>query len=106
MKIHHLQDTVRGWFIGSFCGALFHSDAVEVAVKHYRRFDWGQRHYHALSTEFTVVVSGELLFGNKRLSAGDIAEVAAHEEADLLALEDSVTVVVKLPAVLGDKYYT
>ena len=35
MKVHHLDDMTRGWFVGDFEPTLYRTDAVEVAVKHY-----------------------------------------------------------------------
>ena len=104
MKVHHLDDMTRGWFVGDFEPTLYRTDAVEVAVKHYIAGDGEERHVHRVATELTAVVSGTVRMDGRELGPGDIVTLEPGEPADFLAVTDAVVVAVKLPAVPGDKY--
>lgn len=99
-----LQDMVKGWFVGNFEPTLHKTNAVEVAVKHYKKGDSEEMHYHKLATEITVVVSGSVQMNGSIYTAGDIIVMAPYEATDFIALEDSVNAVVKIPGANHDKY--
>lgn len=104
MRVLKLQDMVRGWFVGPFEPSACATDAVEVAIQSYRAGDAEPRHVHRVATEISVVVSGDVRMGERRLGAGDIVVLAPGEPTDFEAVTDAVVAAVKLPAVLGDKY--
>lgn len=95
---------VKGWFIGDFEPTCLRTQDVEVACKKYNAGDHEARHFHKVATEVTLVVSGSVKMCEHILGEGDMIVLSPGESADFLALEDAVTVVVKLPSVLGDKY--
>ena len=101
---HRLEDFKGGWFIGRFAPTLLATDAVEVAVKHYRAGDHDAEHHHRVAEEFTVIVSGRVRMSGREYSAGDILRIPPGVAADFTALTDATTTVVKLPSVAGDKY--
>lgn len=105
MKNYRLEDMVKGWFVGSFAPAALHTTACEVAVKRYSRGDYEVAHFHKVATEVTVIVEGEARMCGQNWQAGDIITLSPGEKTDFLALTDVVTVVVKLPGVLNDKFY-
>lgn len=104
MKIHRLDDMTRGWFVGDFTPSLYKTREVEVAVMRYKEGDSEKCHYHKVATEITVIVSGEASMNGHSLNSGDVVVLEPGEISDFKALTDTVTTVVKLPCVPGDKY--
>jgi hypothetical protein len=104
VKITELSAMVGGWFMGDFAPTAYRTSAAEVACKHYRAGDIDQCHVHRIATELTLVVSGKVELNGVVLLPGQIAEIAPGEPAAFRALEDSITVVVKTPSVMNDKY--
>ncbi len=104
MKIAHIDEMTKGWFVGNFFPTLYPSQEVEVAVKYYRAGDHEKKHSHRVATEITAVVSGEVLMAGYRLGPGEIIVLEPGDITDFTALTDCATTVVKLPCVAGDKY--
>jgi hypothetical protein len=104
MLVSELSLMTKGWFVGDFTPAAYRTSDAEVAVKRYRAGDREEFHVHRIATEITVLVSGAARMAGRRLEAGAIVRLDPGEGTDFLALEDSVTVVVKVPSVRGDKY--
>ena len=104
MKICDLQDFTGGWFIGNFEPAIQKTEDVECAVKLYKAGDKEKKHYHAVATEITVIVSGTVEMNQVSYSAGSIVVVEPNEAFDFYAVTDAVTGVVKIPSIIGDKY--
>ncbi len=59
---------------------------------------------HKVASELTFVISGKISMNSTIYSQGDIVLVEPGEFVAFEALEDSVTVVVKVPCVKNDKY--
>lgn len=104
MKTAKLSEMVKGWFVGNFEPTLYRTNDVEVAVKTYSAGDYESKHYHKIATEITVVQSGRVKMFDKIFSGGDIVIVEPNDATDFEALEDTVTVVVKIPGANNDKY--
>lgn len=104
MRIEHLDDMVKGWFVGNFEPTIFKTNDCEVAVKSYKKGDKESKHYHKIATEITVVVKGRVKMFNQIFSEGDMIVVEPGEATSFEAVEDSMNVVVKLPGVNNDKY--
>lgn len=104
MKHDRLENMVKGWFVGAFSPTLLHTNDCEVAIKHYRKGDYEARHVHKIATEITVVVTGEIRMCEKNWGPGDMVMLSPGEATDFLAVTDAVTVVVKHPGALNDKY--
>ncbi|MDF7667518.1 hypothetical protein PT273_06625 [Orbaceae bacterium ESL0727] len=105
MKIANLNDMVKGWFIGNFEPSLLKTNAVEVAVKTYKKGDFEEAHFHKIATEYTVIISGRVKMNGVEYGAGDIIVMEPNESTDFECLEDGTTnVVVKLPGANNDKY--
>lgn len=90
--------------VGNFDPACLHLDACEVACKRYRAGDAEGSHVHRIATELTLIASGRVLINGTEYATNDIIILEPGEQADFKALEDSMTVVVKVPSVIGDKY--
>lgn len=107
MKIARIEEMTKGWFIGNFEPSLLKTNAVEVALKKYKKGDYEKAHYHKIATEFTVIVSGRVRMNGKEYIEGDIIVIEPNDSTDFEALEDNtVNVVVKIPGSNDDKYLT
>lgn len=94
----------KGWFIGPFSPTVFNTDQFECAVKRYTAGEHEASHVHRVATEFTVIVEGRVRMNGNIYERDAILEFPPGEATDFEALTDVVTVVVKVPAVPGDKY--
>jgi len=99
-----LPDMKRGWYVGDFEPSVYKTSNVEVAVKKYQAGDGEQWHYHKISTEITVIVLGKVVMNCKEYTDGDIIMMEPGEGTDFRVLQDTITVVVKIPCELNDKY--
>lgn len=104
MKKFQLTDMKGGWFVGDFEPTLLPTKDFEVAVKKYQKGNYEQKHLHKVSTEWTVIVSGKARMFDQVFSENDIIVIEPGEATDFLALEDTVTVVVKTPSTKNDKF--
>lgn len=106
MKRYLLDDMKGGWFVGCFEPTCYRTSEFEVALKKYRRGDTEPEHVHRIATELTLIASGRVRMAGIELKDGEIALLEPGEATDFHALEDTVTVVVKLPSLPNDKYLT
>jgi hypothetical protein len=104
MHIAKLSDMVRGWFVGDFTPTALVTQAVEVAVKSYAAGDKEERHYHKVATETTLILTGRVRMNGTEYLANEILVIEPMESTDFEALEDTTTVVVKVPGAPKDKY--
>lgn len=102
---HYLSNMVGGWFVGTFTPAVLSIPDVEVAVQHFPAGYRGKAHHHQVATEVTLLISGRALMADCMLVAGDILTLLPGTTSCFEALDDCVTVVVKHPGILNDKYY-
>lgn len=104
MKVSCLDDMKWGWFVGDFEPTCLRTRDFEVACKHYKAGDIEAQHIHRIATEITLVVLGQVIIGGQIYSAGDIIQLEPGESFDFQVVEDTITVVVKVPSIVGDKY--
>ena len=104
LEVHSLSDMKAGWFIGNFEPAVVRTAHVEVAVKRYPKGFVDEAHYHRISTEITVIVSGRAKFNGQVCDQGSVVLVPPGLTVLFEAIDDVVTTVVKLPSVAADKY--
>ncbi len=104
MTHRQLKDMVGGWMVGDFEPTCIKSTACEVACKHYPAGAIEAPHVHRIATELTLIASGRVTMNGRTLGAGDIVVLAPGEPADFRVIEPTITVVVKMPSVAGDKY--
>jgi len=104
MELSSLDRMVNGWFVGDFEPTALRTSACEVAVKRYVAGDKEPRHHHKIAEEITVILAGRAVMDGTILTAGTIARLRPGESTGFEALEDTTTLVVKLPSVRGDKY--
>jgi len=99
-----LDDFIKGWIIGNFSPTLHATNQFEVAVKKYQSGEYEKRHFHKIAKEWTVIITGKVEMNGNIYSSGEIVYVEPNESTDFLALENTTTVVIKLPSVSDDKY--
>jgi len=104
MKSFSLEKMIGGWFVGGFTPTSFSTKACEVAVKRYSKGDKEGKHYHKIATEITLVLEGQVKMFDQVWNEGDIISIEPNEATAFEALEDTITVVVKIPGALDDKY--
>jgi quercetin dioxygenase-like cupin family protein len=104
MIVRSLQDMVGGWIVGNFEPSCLKTTACEVACQHYEAGAAEAAHVHRIATELTLIAAGRVTMNGRTYGAGDIIVLEPGEATDFLALENTTTVVVKMPSVMGDKY--
>ena len=95
---------IKGWFIGNFEPTIFSTNDVEVGIKRYKKGNFEKKHLHKIATEFTVIISGMVEMNGIIYRENDIVKIQPGVSTDFLALENTTTVVVKLPGANNDKY--
>ena len=104
MKTSQLSDMKAGWFVGDFLPTCYKLKECEVACKYYKQGDSEERHVHKVATEITVIASGHVVMNGVEFRNGDIILLEPGEPTDFHVLQDTITIVVKMPSLLGDKY--
>lgn len=104
MNSAKLGEMVKGWFIGGFEPTAFSTEACEVGVKAYKAGDSEVAHYHKIATEITLVLSGSVSMRGQTWGEGDIIALEPGDVTAFEAITDAITVVVKVPGALNDKY--
>ncbi len=104
MQTSNLNNMIRGWFVGNFEPSVYKTGSVEAAVKCYKAGEIESRHYHKIATEITVIVAGKVRMNEQEYIAGEIIQMEPGEDTDFEAVIDSITVIVKIPGALNDKY--
>lgn len=93
-----------GWFVGNFEPNVFKSEDVEIGLKRIAKGFYEKPHFHKISRELNLIVSGSLKINNKVLKENDIFIFEPNEISKVDFLEDTVIVVVKMPSIPNDKY--
>jgi hypothetical protein len=104
MVKHKLDNFFKGWILGNFEPTLHFTTDFEIAIKYYTAGDKEEKHYHKLATEYTAIVYGRVKMNGIEYTKGDIIEIAKNEATNFEVIEDTATVVVKLPSAKNDKY--
>jgi mannose-6-phosphate isomerase-like protein (cupin superfamily) len=104
MKIAYISEMWRGWFIGNFEPSVLQTNDFEVAILTHKKDEKWSKHYHAIATEYNVLISGTMTIQNELIQPGTIFILYPHEIADPIFHEDCVIVCIKTPSVPGDKY--
>lgn len=104
MKVFHLDDMTKGWFVGNFNPTVLSTNQVEVAIKKYKAGEYEPAHHHKVATEITVITDGEVKMNGVVYKTGTILMIEPNTPTDFLALTDVITTVVKYPGANDDKY--
>ena len=104
MKAARIEDMVKGWFVGNFKPSVHETTEFEVAIQEFKAGARPAWHFHKIATEITVIVSGKVQINGVLFPAGSIVVLEPNEPSEFIALEDTITTVVKVPSLIGDKY--
>jgi hypothetical protein len=104
MQCAKLNEMVRGWFVGAFSPAAYSTSDVEVGFKSYVKGAKEARHFHKIATEITLICKGLVRMNGQEFRDGDIIVLMPMESCDFEVIEDTDTVVVKIPGAQDDKY--
>lgn len=95
----------RGWFIGAFEKAVWKTDLFEVAHGFNTAGEVSPNHIHKVATEINLITSGCVDVNGELFRAGEGFIMEPGDPCKCTYIEDTHTLVVKVPSVLGDKYY-
>jgi len=104
MKLSNIKDMTRGWFIGDFEPSILRTKDFEVGVLIHKKGEVWPKHYHALSTEYNLLLEGSMTIQNTLINSGDIFILDPMEIADPVFHEDCRVLCIKVPSVPGDKH--
>lgn len=104
MKTAKLSDMWRGWFIGNFEPSVLKTDQFEVALLSHKKGEFWPKHYHAVATEYNLLISGKMTICGAEMNSGDIFILEPYEIAEPIFHEDCLIVCVKTPSLPKDKY--
>lgn len=96
------QTGKRGWFVGGFPEAAYETDDVEVCYC-IEEAGEGIKHYHTVCTEIVLIISGKVSCRGSEFSNGDILIFSPGEINDLMYIERTSMIGVKIPAGKFDK---
>ena len=65
MKIEKLDNMTRGWFIGDFEPSILRTKDFEAGIVYHKKGELWPAHYHAIATEYNVLVSGKVSICNE-----------------------------------------
>jgi hypothetical protein len=94
----------RGWFVGSFDKAAHKTNDLEAGLQHNVKGDTSAAHYHKIATEINLITSGKVRINGEIYTAGMGIILYPGEVGECEYLEDSTTMVIKVPGPIGDKY--
>ena len=104
MKKYKLSNFYKGWFIGNFEPSLFKTKEFELGLLFKKKGSLEKSHYHAIATEYNLLVTGSMSFKGELLEPGDIFIIEAGETSEVVFHEDCQLVCFKIPSIPGDKY--
>ena len=104
MKLDRIENFKRGWFIGNFEPSLLKTN-FEVGLQQSKKGQTHDNHFHKLSTEYNLVISGEIKLNDKILKKGDIFIIEPYEVShDVEYLTDTEILVIRDMSDPKDKY--
>ncbi len=90
--------------MGDFSPTMHKTTDCEVAYKEYDAGFVDGKHHHKIATEFTLIIKGRAKMNDMELVAGEGVVIKPEESVEFTALEDTATLVVKIPGATDDKY--
>lgn len=104
MKTFKLENFTRGWIVGDFEPSIIRTKDFEVAVMYFKKGDKGDKHFHKIAEEITVITSGVFKINNQIFKAGDVILLNQNEVYEEECLEDGSQTVIKTPSAKNDKF--
>jgi mannose-6-phosphate isomerase-like protein (cupin superfamily) len=103
MIISHIDNTIKGWFVGNFENAAFKTDAFEAGYKVHKKGEIYEKHYHTKTTEINFIIRGKMKMQDKELNSGDVFIVEPYEISDPIFFEDTEVICIRYPGIVNDK---
>lgn len=104
LEKRNLNEMVNGWFIGDFEPSILKTKDFEVAIKRYSKGHVEKKHFHKISTEYTIIIEGKAMLNDLLVNRDEIIEVNPYEVVKFEAITDTITLVIKIPSSNSDKY--
>ena len=104
MKLYNIDDFKGGWFIGDFEPTLLKTKDFEISVRHYSAGDEEDAHMHKVADEYTVVIVGTVEMNGVEYKPKDLVLVEKGDVVKFKSITDAITIALKVPSVIGDKY--
>lgn len=103
MKKAHIDNFIKGWFVGNFEPSLL-KENFEVGFHQHKAGEFHQDHFHKRSTEINLVVEGEIKINGEVFKVGDIFVLEPYEISQCQYLTDVKLVVVRNLSDSNDKF--
>jgi len=103
MKIDHIDNFFKGWFVGKFDPTLLKAN-FEVGYHRHKAGTTHGDHFHKLSTEINVIIEGTVIINGKTLGEGDIFIIYPYELSLVEYPTDVKLIVVRDLSDPTDKY--
>jgi hypothetical protein len=94
----------RGWFIGGFEKAVYKTTDLEAAYQINYAGETSEAHYHKIATEVNLITRGSVKINGELYTSGMGVVFYPGDIAACEYLEDTETMVIKVPGPLNDKY--
>jgi quercetin dioxygenase-like cupin family protein len=104
MQISKISDYHRGWIIGDFAPSLVRSKEFEVGLLTHLKGEHWPSHFHAIATEYNVLISGKMTVNERKIERGDVFIIEPGEIVTPIFHEDCEVLCVKIPSMPKDKY--
>jgi mannose-6-phosphate isomerase-like protein (cupin superfamily) len=106
MKRAHIDNMIRGWFIGDFEPSVYRTVGFEVGLMRHTKQDGIRPHLHREVTEYNLVTRGRFVVNGESLGMGDIFIIEPGMAVVIEFLTEEVDVIcVKVPSIPSDKEY-
>jgi dTDP-glucose pyrophosphorylase len=103
-SIYECNDFVRGWFMGDFTPSICKTKEFEIGYLHHKKNERWDYHYHKESTEYNILIKGEMLINNIIMKENDLFVIQKNQIACPQFLQDCRVLCIKIPHVKNDKY--
>ena len=94
----------RGWLVGNFEPSILKTEGFEVGVLTHKQFEDWPKHYHAIATEYNLLLQGKMALLGEIINPGDGFIIEPGEVVKAEFYEDCQILCIKVPSVIGDKY--
>jgi hypothetical protein len=94
----------RGWFVGDFERSAHKTTDLEAAYQTNYKGETSKAHYHKIATEINLITSGKVNICGVIYTAGMGIIFYPGDICEAEYLEDTTTMVIKVPGPLNDKY--
>jgi hypothetical protein len=104
-KFQQSESGDRGWFVGHFDKAVHQTNLLDAGHQFCPAGDYHKPHYHKIATEINLITQGRARINGEIYTAGMGVIFYPGEVAECEYLEDTWTMVIKIPSVPDDKYF-